>query len=268
MTKLIRWCIALALGALALCPGRAAADAAAEQGRKILDENRAAVVTLQIVINQKMSFQGSASQNRETKTESTGTVISAEGLTIMSLSETDPSSIIETMMAGSGQNIQMETEVRDLKIMMEDGSEIPAEVILRDKDLDMAFIRPVEKQATPFKFVDLSKSGKPQILDQVITLNRLGQVAGREHSASVERIETVVKRPRLFYIPGNDPTMTGLGSPVFTLDGQFVGVVLIRVVSGASGGSVFGGQRDNVVSVIIPASDIQDGATQAPPFKE
>ncbi len=259
--------VAALIAVFAISAG-AVADDAAEKGRKILADNSAAVVTLSIVLNQKVSFQGSSSQNRETKTESTGTVISAEGLTIMSLSETDPSSIVETMMAGSGQNIQMETEVRDLKILLEDGTEVPAEVILRDKDLDMAFIRPVTKQDKPFTFVDVTNSGAPQILDEVIALNRMGQVGGREYSASVERIETVVKRPRTLYIPGNDPTMTGLGSPVFTLDGKFVGVVLVRVVSGASGGSVFGGSRENVLSVIVPASDIADGASQAPTYQE
>lgn len=244
------------------------ADEAAERGRDILAGNRDAVVTLQIVINQKISFPGAASQNRESKSESSGTVISPDGLTLMSLSETDPSSIVEAMMAGSGQNVQMETEVRDIKILLQDGTEVPAEVILRDKDLDMAFVRPVAKPSAPLKYIDLENVGTPQVLDQVIALNRLGQVAGREYSASVERIETVVKRPRTLYIPGDDPTLTGLGSPVFTLDGKFVGVSLLRVVSGTGSGSVLGGQRDNVLAVIVPASDIAEGAAQAPPFTE
>ncbi len=256
------------LGVSVLASALAAADDAAERGREILAANRDAVVTLQIVINQKISFPGAASQNRESKTESTGTVISADGLTLISLSETDPSSIVESMMAGSGQNIQMETEVRDIKILLLDGTEVPAEVILRDKDLDMAFVRPVTKPTSPFKFVDVANAGTPDVLDQVIALNRLGQVAGREHSAAVERIETIVKRPRTLYIPGDDPTLTGLGSPIFTLDGKFVGVSLLRVVSGSSGGSMLGGGRDNMVAVIVPASDIAEGASQAPGFVE
>lgn len=257
------------LPAFVLYAMAAHADDSAVNGRKILDANREAVVTLQIVINQKVSFPGSSSQNRESRTEATGTVISADGLTLVSLSETDPSSLVEAMMAGSGQNIQMETEIRDVKILLLDGSEVPAEIILRDKDLDMAFVRPLQKPAQPFKHVDINNSGKPELLDLVVALNRLGQVAGREHSVSLERIETIVKRPRLFYLPGDDPTLTGLGSPIFTLDGKFVGVCLLRVVSAASGGgSMFGGNRDNMLSVIVPASDIAEGASQAPPFKE
>ncbi len=254
--------------AACLCaPSRA--DEVAEKGRAILEANKSAVVTLAIVLNQKVSFGGSSSRSNEAKVEATGTVISPEGLTIMSLSETDPSSVMETMMAASGQsNVEMETEVRDIKIMLGDGTEVAAEVILRDKDLDMAFVRPKEKPTTPFAFVNVENAGKPDYLDQVITLNRLGQVAGREYGVSVERIQAIVKRPRLFYLPGNDPTQTGMGSPAFTLDGKFVGVFLLRVVTGQSTQSMFGGGSQNVATVIVPASDIAEGAQQAPKYPE
>lgn len=251
----------------------ARADEAAQKGRTILETHRDAVVTLQVVVNQKVSFPGMASRNNESKVEATGTVISADGLTIMSLSETDPSSIVESMMAasGQGQNLQMETEIKDVKIMLADGGEVEAEIILRDRDLDMAFVRPLKKPEAPFQFVDLSKTGQPDYLDEVITLNRLGQVANRAYAASVERIDAIVERPRRFYVPGNDPTQTGLGSPVFTLNGDFIGVFLMRVISGAQSsglGGMFGGGRDNMMSVILPAADIAEAAAQAPPFEE
>lgn len=245
------------------------ADELAEKGRAILEQHRSAVVTMAIVINQKVSFTGSSSQSRESKIEATGTIISAEGLTVMSLSETDPSSVMEQMMAASGQtDMQMETEVRDIKIMLLDGTEVPAEVILRDKDLDLAFVRPKEKPTTPFAFVNVENSEAPKHLDPVITLNRLGQVAGREHAASVERISAIVTRPRTFYVPGLDPTQTGLGSPAFTVDGKFVGINLLRVVSAGGAGSMLGGRADNIAGVIIPASDILEGAQQAPKYPE
>jgi len=245
------------------------ADEAAEQGRAIFAAHKSAVVTLSIVLNQKVSFGGGSSRNNEAKLEATGTVISAEGLTIMSLSQTDPSSVIETMMAANGQsNVEMETEVRDIKIMLGDGTEVPAEVILRDKDLDMAFVRPIEKSKTAFPFIDITNASKPDYLDQIVTLNRLGQVAGREYGVSLERIQAIVKRPRTFYLPGNDPTQTGMGSPAFTLDGKFVGVFLLRFVTGQTSQSMFGGGSQNMATVIVPASDIAEGAQQAPKYPE
>ncbi len=245
------------------------ADELAEKGRAILEKHKSAVVTLAIVINQKVSFTGASSQSRESKVEATGTVISPEGLIVMSLSETDPSSVMEQMMAAAGQSgMQMETEVRDIKIMLLDGTEIAAEVILRDKDLDMAFVRPTEKQSKTFEFVNIEDADSPKHLDPVITLNRLGQVAGREHAASIERISAIVTRPRTLYVPGLDPTQTGLGSPAFTVDGKFVGINLLRVVSGGGGGSMLGGRTDNIAGVIVPATDIREGAAQAPKYPE
>ena len=59
--------------------------------------------------------------------------------------------------------------------------------------------------------LDLAKSAKVDVLDQVIAINRLGKVANRTHAASVERINAVVQRPRLFYVPGGDAGRGGRG---------------------------------------------------------
>lgn len=250
----------------------AVADEVAVSGRAILEKHRDAVVTVQFVLKQRLSFPGMNTEETESTSETTGTVIDANGLTVVSLSETDPSGLMETMMQGLGgmQGLQMTTEVRDVKILMTDGTEVPAEVVLRDKVLDMAFVRPRQKSEKPFAFIAMDDPGKPELLDQVITLNRLGTVANRVHSASVERIDAVVERPRTFYIPGKDPTNTNLGSPGFTLDGRFVGVFLMRAVKATGGGAggPFGRMQDNMVVVLLPAADIQEAAAQAPPLAE
>ena len=193
------------------------ADNAAEQGRKIFEKNKSAIVTVLLVINTKFSAPGRASQEFESKAEATGTVINADGLTVVSLSKVDPSALYELMQPDSG-GTNYETEVRDAKILLEDNTEIDASVILRDRELDMAFVRPKERQETEFKYIDFTNSGEPELLDEVITINRLGRVARRAHAASVERIDAIVRKPRTFFIPGNDPTNTEMGSPAFTLD--------------------------------------------------
>lgn len=263
--------LTVVLAALLSAP-EVAADDVSKSGRRILETHQDAVVTVLLVIKQKVSFPGMASQESESKVEATGTVVSAEGLTLVSLSQTDPSSIMQIIMEGQGRgDLQMETEIRDVQIMLTDGTEVPAEIILRDQDLDMAFARPLTPPDAPFAFIDLSKTGEPQYLDQIITLNRLGKVAGRVHSASIERIEAIVEKPRVFYIPGNDATNTGLGSPAFTLDGDFIGTFLLRAIKSTGGGrsrSMFGGASDNMLSILVPAEDIAYAVEQAPPFKE
>jgi hypothetical protein len=111
----------------------------------------------------------------------------------------------------------------------------------------------------------LSKSAPAQLLDEVITLNRLNSAAGRAYAASVERISAVIQKPRTFYIPDSTMTSTTLGSPAFALDGKIVGLLVMRAVNskGGSGRSL----RENMTSIILPAEDVLKGAKQAPEAK-
>jgi len=155
----------------------------------------------------------------------------------------------------------------DVKILFEDGTEVPAEVVLRDKDLDLAFVRPKSKITAELTPLDLSKSGRVDLLDQVIALNRLGNAAGRAYAASFERIAAVVERPRLFYVPETSFTTTALGAPAFTLDGKLVGLFVMRTLRGRSSGGgmgMMGMQPENITGIILPADDIQKAAKQVP----
>jgi hypothetical protein len=250
-------------------PGRA--DELADKGRVIFKKNQSAVVTVQVVLKTKYSMGGMGAQANESKQDLTGTVVDPSGLTVLALSATDPGGMIQNMMSGmSGEDakFKFDTELSDVKILLEDGTELPAEVVLRDKDLDLAFARPKSKPATPMAAIDLSKAAQAQVLDQVVTLNRLGKAAGRAHAASVERITAVVQKPRLFYIPDSGMTSTTLGSPAFTLDGNILGVFVMRSVSGQGGGmNMFSLRPEGLTSIIIPASDVLKAAKQAPEAK-
>jgi S1-C subfamily serine protease len=221
-----------------------------------------------IVIKSKVSMSGMGAQSNESRQDATGTVIDPSGLTVLSLSATDPAGLIQNMLEDNDRGIKMETEVGDIKILLEDGSELPAEIVLRDRDLDLAFIRPKTKPAAPMAALDFSQSSKAEVLDQVVTLNRLGMAAGRAYSASVERISSVVQRPRLFYIPDSTMTTTTLGSPAFTMDGKVLGLFVMRSVKGRSGGNPFSAQANNLASIILPADTIQKAAQQAPAVGE
>ncbi len=240
------------------------ADEDAAAGREILKTNMAAVVTVQMVVKVSSSFGGGNTQEQESKEEATGTIIRPDGLTVLSLSSTDPSSIFKTM-SGGDANFKMDAQLNDIKLLLHDNTEIPAEVVIRDVELDLAFLRPLVKPAAPLAFVDLTNQGTVELLDRVVTLNRLGRVANRVFSASFEYIDAVVEKPRTYYIPGNDPTSTSQGSPVFRLDGKVVGLFVLRAISAEAGE---GGRRNSVIPIILPAADIAEGLGQIPPQAE
>ena len=251
----------------------ASADELTDKGRDIFKKNQSSVVTVQVVLKTKYSMGGMGAQDNESKQDLTGTVVDPSGLTVLALSSTDPGGMIQSMMSGMSEEdmkFKFDTELSEVKILLADGTELPSEVVLRDKDLDLAFVRPKTKPASPMAAIDLNKSAQAQVLDQVITLNRLGQAAGRAYAVSVERIAAVVQKPRLFYIPAGGMTSTTPGSPAFALDGNLLGVFVMRSVNTRGGGggmSMFSFQPEGLTAIILPAGDILKAARQAPEMK-
>lgn len=271
MTRYV-WRTAVATGlltaALALpCRG----DELVEKGRAIFKANQQAVVIVQMVLKNKMSI-GGMNRSGETRRDATGTVIDPSGLTVLALSSTDPAALIEAMMPGGEEEMKfkMETELSDVKVVLADGTEVPAEVVLRDKDNDLAFIRPKAKPATPMAALDLTQAGKADILDPVISLTRLGSAAGRAYSVSVERVSAIVTHPRTFYVPETTATTTTMGAPAFTLDGKPLGIFVIRSLKNKDNsgmlGAMFGGgiQAESLTGIILPAQEILKAAKQVP----
>ncbi len=243
--------IALLLFSLFLATARA--DEVSDRGRKLFERYKDAVVGVHVVLS--MQFGG---QENEQENWSHATVVAPSGLAVTSLTEIDPSALLQTF-GGGGESPT--SKVVSLKIVLGDGTEVPAEVVLRDKDLDLAYIRPLEAPETPMAHVNVTKSAKPEILDQVVVLVKLGEVSRRTHSVFVERVEGVVKKPRPYYIVGEHRAQTIVSSPVFSLDGRLVGVGAIRAIKSENGPRM----GESLLIIVVPASDIAAGMNQVPP---
>jgi hypothetical protein len=238
------------------------ADELADKGRDIFKKYQHTVVTVQTVLKMTDSRGGRSSNPSEIKRDLTGTVIDPSGLTVLALSSVDPAELYRRV---SDEYNKIDTQINDVKLLLEDGTEIPSEIVQRDKDLDLVFIRPKTKLSAPMAAVDLSKSSAVEMLDPIIALNRLSRAAARAYSASVERIDAVIQKPRTFYIPGSGASSSTLGSPAFALNGNIVGIFVMRAVS--AGDSNGRNPSENVTAILIPAEDILKDAKQAPEAK-
>jgi len=269
-------CLAVVLAG-ASAPVRA--DDAAKAGRDVLAKYQNAVVSVKLAIKQSVSMGGRESKT-DSKTETTGTMIDPSGLTVVSLMTTDPGSAMKDAYTramisrgGDPSQLKFDSELSDVKIVLADGTEIAADVVLRDKDLDLAYVRPSDKAASarqpvkPFPFVHLARDARPQLLDEVIVLNRLSKVANRVPAISVGRIEAVVDKPRTFYVLGGAMWGYALGAPVFAVDGKLIGILFLRTVKAQtdqSTGFMFSNLSQwGMMPIVLPASDIVDGAKQA-----
>lgn len=256
---------------LALISSQALAQPSADSGRAILNEKRAAVVTVELVVETQQAFGGESSDD-ESKTEVTGTIIGPDGLTVVALSAIDPTRMMKGIMPSQFMDeMNMSSQVSDARIILDDDTEIPSEVVLRDEELDLAFVRPRTKPETPLAHVDLSKTAAPSVLDQVFQVGRFGKIANREHSISVDNIVSQVARPRMFYITDAVMGGTSAGIPAFAADGTPVGIYVLRTQQNQGGGRGFGsmmGIMQNMMLILLPGSDILDSAQQAPAWDE
>jgi len=238
------------------------ADDAAAQGRQVVAKWKDAVVTARLVIKMTMSGgPAGGGQPEESKNDANGTVIDPSGLTVVSLSVVDPGEMYKRMAGAVGekQQFNIETQLTDVKLRFADGTEVPAKVVLRDRDLDLAFIRPADKLAQPAAALDLSQAAPAQLLDPVVTLNRLGNAGNWEIAPRIDRIQAILTKPRTVYVPqGGDE----VGTPAFTLEGKVVGITVVRMPVGSPGAR--GDEESAGMAVILPAADLLEVAKQAP----
>ena len=251
--------------------GRGSADPAGDQGRAALEKSKDAIVTIQVTVKQSFSMPGAPSEGRDSTVEVSGTVIEPSGLTVVALSSIDPAAMMTAMMESMGggdeeMKFELKSEIKDAKLLLHAGKEVPVEVVLRDKDLDLAFIRPKEKLEAPLPAVDFKNSAKVRILDEIIMIGRMGKVASRASAAEICRVTAVVEKPRTYYIPNSTGEgMTAFGSPVFDLEGKTVGVMAMRVMKGGAGGAMnMMSAEQNFLGIIVPAEDVLESAEQAP----
>lgn len=232
-----------------------------DECRSVIDANKAAVVTVQIVTETTSSFEGETAKEQN-KTSATGTVIDPSGLVVTSLTAINPRDRFHDFMFGADEGFSTSTRVVDAKIRLDDGVEVPADVVLRDRDLDMAFLRPKKAPEKPFAYVDLSTGVAPQVFDQVVVLMRLGQIANRSLAASIERVSAVLTKPRASYFLPNIMRYS-LGYPTFAVNGKPVGVLVLRASMNNDQDRDSYNLYEGMLPVVMPCTTVMAAAEQA-----
>ncbi|MBL7645917.1 MAG: trypsin-like peptidase domain-containing protein [Candidatus Hydrogenedentes bacterium] len=255
--------IVAALLALPFCLA-VPADDLAEAMRGAVAKNDAAVVTVKVALKETYSYDGGSDVNEYTQ-DITATVISPEGLMVTSLMVVDPSVLMEEY-ANSEEGFDSKTEITSLKVRRGEAEE-DAEIVLRDRDLDLAFLRPVKKPAEPRPFTDLAAGAQAKAFDPVIVMNRLGKVANRVSTAQLLRIDAVLDKPRMTYFVGE---YAGHGAPVFVVTGECLGINVTKMLktNSQNGMGVADEYESNMASVVISGADVLEVAKQVPAYKE
>ena len=247
----------LILSVILLTPiisNRSFADEIGSAGRSIFNTHQNAVVRVSLILKFRLFLNGNEKKKSESKTETTGTILTPSGLTLISLSTTEPDKLAEnSIKRKTGSQMKLESELGDIRIILSDGKEIPGRIVLRDRDLDLAFIMPAKSSDAAFPFIGSANKGTPEIMDVVFALGRLPKLGSHAATISTDRIHGIVPKPRTVYIPF---ALRELGAPVFSENGSWIGTILIRY-------NPSGNTSPPAMFVILPAKDIMEIADQA-----
>lgn len=219
--------------------------------RTLLDEQSDSVTWVSVTVRIEVSTGGRSFPPSERKLEALGTVLAPDGLIVLSLNEVDPTDTILSRMRSPGDINVNYTEVL---ILRPDGSEIEADFLLKDEDLDLAFIKPRKKaleenSSLSFKNVayDSTKIPSIKILDEVVSLGKLGRNLYRKSTLQRGWVNAVINKPRDYYVVENVTP----GTPVFDKSGRWLGITAFRKE---------GGKPSGVITV--PAKDVMEIAQQ------
>jgi hypothetical protein len=225
-----------------------AARATAEQSGK-------AVVTVRLVLKLK-----AGGQEHEQKMEVPGVIIDPTGLTLASASSIDPSGAFRRMVDAQRQRVNIESEVKEPVILLEDGSELEAAVVLKDTDLDLAFIRPRDPGLKLPAVTLKPRSGTVPLLTRIYVLGRLSKLANRALSVATGEVRTYVRGPSPYYVTDGESS-SFVGSLAYTADGVPLGLFVKRFATSidTSGGR----GSDSVMTVLRPVDKVLELADQA-----
>lgn len=225
------------------------------KAQALAEAHKDSTLFISAVVNIELTAGTNPTQKEEKKVEIISTVLSKEGLLVAPLSTLDLANAMDgrTVNTPNGPvKISAKSEIKEVKIIMPDGSETDAKVVLKDADLDLIFLKP-EKTAGNFVPVDTNNTAPLQLLDDIIVIGRMNKDLNREPMVLTGEVISVIKKPRLF----GKITAQATGMPVFNEGGKFLGIGINRLSSKNSGDSNLTGS-----SVLLPAVDIVESASQ------
>jgi S1-C subfamily serine protease len=244
------WIVAFAVAAASNGSLHAAPAADAAAGRALVKRYADAIVGVEMVLITKVKMGDREQPPREQRVDVNATVISASGLTVTTLAGVDPQVQFDAMRASQQGGRQMElvgVEFKEVKMRLADGTEVPARFVLKDADLDLAFMAPeTTEPGREYAHVKLDEAAEGLVLGDYFFVARAPKSLQRIPLVRSSEIMGIVEKPRRFFLV----TDQSVGTPLFDPQGRVLGISLQPFANG----------RASVI--VMPAADIAEMAKQ------
>lgn len=217
-----------------------------------------AVVLVRATVSVTVTPGDQPAQTRDRTFEQLGTVVSSDGRVLLSATSIDPAAVMDgrTVNTPAGpMKLAATSQVKEAFIVLADGTEIAAKVVLKDKDLNLALLAPAEATTTPFVPVDVAVSDTVEPVDEVVVLGRMDKSLDRVSKVEIDAVAAVTTKPRPFI----SIHISATGCPVFSVGGKFVGLTSAKIDLGGDGD----GEGVAMEPVVIPAAVVQKFLVQA-----
>jgi len=250
--------IGILLATAAVCAIAAAPHAQSPDeravARDVIKKKADAVVMVMATLKIRANV-GGQEQTLDQQAQGNATVIDGNGLAVMSLSTLQPDEMMARSLSARVRpdtRVDVSSEPSGIRMHLADGREIPARLILRDQDLDLAFVRPVDPPSPALTWID-APSAKAGLMDLLFVIQRTSETTGWSTAAGFGTVQLVIDKPRLYYQVAVTGIGGSLGSPVFDASGKFVGLIVTRAA----------GSRGPTSTGVLPADEVREIAKQA-----
>jgi hypothetical protein len=260
--------LGLAAGAGVANPAQPAVRADGPDMQRLMDAVAPKLVTVKFILKMEMGGQmgDMGMEGEETEQEISGVLIDAKGLVLTSSAQLGG---FADMFGGAEMGIT--ATPKDMKVLIGDDTEgVKAEVVARDRELDLAWVRITETTdaagaAKSFDALDLSKPGAAKVGDKIYIVEKLGKFFDRAPIVVEERVAGTTKKPRPLIVPMG-MLAASMGKPVFTADGSLLGMVVVQMPGADEMAAAASGMGDHDVrgfGMILPASEISKATERA-----
>lgn len=245
----------------------ATASATDDSYKALIAKRAPALVTVKFVLKTSMGAMG----EQESESEVTGVMIDPNGLVLCSDTQLGGfMRMLARLMPMMGGNIN--ATPTDLKVFVGDDVEgREAELLARDSELDLAWVRIKDPGSEKFDYLDLSQSVSVSAGQKIVSVRRMSKYFGRTPVVLQGRIGGSTTEPRKLYVPPMEFALAQ-GLPVYTDTGKLIGVTVTQAPDAGDTDAGFNpmamlsqmsNMQETLLGLILPAADVAKATKRA-----